>query len=366
VRGVLSVLLAVALTLAGGCASVSYVAQAAWGQARVLAARRPVACVIDDPRTAPELRSQLELIRELRAFAAGQLAMGPVRGFEDYAELGRHYAVWNVVAAPEFSLEARQWCFPVAGCVSYRGYFARESAERFAAELATAQLDTTVYGVAAYSTLGWFDDPVLDTWVNRDEAALAALVFHEFAHQLLYVPDDTEFSESFARTVEREGVRRWFARSGRAEALAEYLRARAVEGEFDALLADARARLEALYVQPFAAAEMRARKAAVLEALRADYAARSRAWPEGLRFDGWMSVPLNNARLASVGNYERWGVAMTQLLAEEGGELAPFYAAARELARLGPDARRARLLALEAAANMAPPAPGTAHEENPP
>lgn len=364
-RGVLTAVVAVALALAAGCSSVSYVAQAAWGQTRVLAARRPLDRVIADPHTAPELRGQLELISQLRAFAAGPLAMGDVRGFEDYAALGRSHAVWNVVATPEFSLRPLNWCFPVAGCVSYRGYFARDAAERFAAGLARRGLDTHVYGVAAYSTLGWFEDPVLDTWVRRDEAALAALVFHEFAHQLVYAPDDTDFSESFARVVEREGVRRWFTEAGRADALAEYRRAQAVDAEFNAMLASARARLEALYLLPLAAPLMRERKAAEFAALRAEYAARSAAWPAELRFDAWMRAPLNNARLASVASYERWGGAMEELLVQARGELGTFYGQARALARLGTAERQARLLALEAAANMARPSPGMPHEETP-
>jgi len=240
------------LALPAGCASVSYLGQAAWGQARVLAARRPLERVIADPRTQPSLRTQLALVRDLRAFAATDLAMTGVSGFADYAALGRDYAVWNVVATPEFSLRPLSWCFPVAGCVAYRGYFGRAAAERQAVVLARQGFDTHVYGVAAYSTLGWFDDPVLDTWVRRPESALAALLFHELAHQLVYAPHDTAFSESFARVVEREGVRRWFARSGREAQTASWLREQAVVAQFNALLAAARTRLEALYVQPLA------------------------------------------------------------------------------------------------------------------
>jgi predicted aminopeptidase len=364
VRGVLIVALALALALTAGCASVSYLGQAAWGQARVLAARRPLERVIADPRTDPGLRTRLELVRDLRVFAATDLAMRDASGFEDYAALRRDFAVWNVVATPEFSLRPLSWCFPVAGCVAYRGYFGRAAAQRQAAALARQGLDTHVYGVAAYSTLGWFDDPVLDTWVGRRESGLAALIFHELAHQLVYAPDDTAFSESFARVAEREGVRRWFARSGREAEMDAYLREQAVTAQFNALLATARTRLEALYVQPLAATQMRARKAALFTALRGDYERLSRTWPAGLRFDAWMGAPLNNARLASVASYERWAPALTQLLTEQGGDLESFYAAARALAELAPQARQARLLALERAATMAPPsAPGGAEQE---
>lgn len=363
-RGVLSVALALVLALVAGCASVSYLWQAAWGQARVVAASEPLERVIDDPHTEPALRARLVLVREARVFAVTDLAMRDAAGFEDYAALRRDFAVWNVVATPEFSLRPLSWCFPVAGCVAYRGYFGHAAAQRQATALARQGLDTHVYGVAAYSTLGWFDDPVLDTWVGRRESALVALIVHELAHQMVYAPDDTAFSESFARVVEREGVRRWFARSGRDAEMDAWLREESVTAQFNALLATARTRLEALYVQPLAATEMRARKAVLFTGLRADYERLSHTWPEGLRFDAWMAAPLNNARLASVASYERWAPALTQLLAEQGGELESFYAAARALAALAPPAREARLLALERAATMAPPsAPGGAEQE---
>ncbi len=335
------------LALPAGCASVSYLGQAAYGQAQVLAAREPLERVIDDPLTEPALRARLVLVRDLRAFAVTELAMREASGFEDYAALRRDFAVWNVVATPEFSLRPLTWCFPVAGCVAYRGYFGRDAAQRQGAALALQGLDTHVYGVAAYSTLGWFDDPVLDTWVHRRESALAALIFHELAHQLVYAPDDTAFSESFARVVEREGVRRWFARSGRDAEMDAWLREQSVTAQFNALLATARTRLAELF-----------------DGLRADYQRLSHTWPEGMRFDAWMAAPLNNARLASVASYERWTPALTQLLQEHGGELEPFYGAARALAELTPQAREARLLALERAATMAPPsAPGGAEQE---
>ena len=354
------------LALPAGCASVSYLGQAAYGQAQVLAAREPLQRVIDDPHTEPALRARLELVRDLRAFAVTELAMREASGFEDYAALRRDFAVWNVVATPEFSLRPLTWCFPVAGCVAYRGYFGRDAAQRQGAALARQGLDTHVYGVAAYSTLGWFDDPVLDTWVHRRKSALAALIFHELAHQLVYAPDDTAFSESFARVVEREGVRRWFARSGREAQLDAWLHEEAVSAQFNALLASARTRLEALYVQPLAPEQMRARKAELFAGLRADYERLSHTWPEGMRFDAWMAAPLNNARLASVASYERWTPALTQLLQEHGGELESFYGAARALAVLAPAAREARLLALERAATMTPPpVPDGAQQESP-
>lgn len=337
-------LLLVALLV--GCDSVGYLGQAAWGQARLVAARRDLQAVIADPGTPAALAAQLKRIAALRAFALGELGMHGVHGFDTFVVTGRSHAVWNVVAAPEFSVVPLAWCFPIAGCVSYRGYFARADAERFAASLHSRGLDATVYGVAAYSTLGWFSDPVLDTWVMRRERALAALVFHELAHQMVYVPGDTAFSEAFARVVEREGVRRWLQASGQPEGFAIYLEEQAADREFAELIGRARERLRALYAEPLEASAMRSRKQRVFEELRAEYARERERWPTDHRFDGWMGQPLDNARLASVANYEQQVPALQALLAELGGNLQAFYAAARELAELDPAAREARLAAL--------------------
>jgi predicted aminopeptidase len=339
-RRALALLLA---ALLAGCDSVGYLGQAAWGQARLVAARRELHAVIADPATPATLVAQLKRVEALRAFATGELGMREVRGFDTFVVTGRSHAVWNVVAAPEFSVVPLSWCFPVAGCVNYRGYFARAEAERFAASLHARGLDATVYGVAAYSTLGWFSDPVLDTWVMRRERALAALVFHELAHQLVYAAGDTAFSESFARVVEREGVRRWLQAAGRMDDYHAYLEEQAADREFAELLGRTRERLRALYAESLEAAAMRSRKQHVFEELRAEYTEVRERWPADYRFDGWMAQPLDNARLASVANYEQQVPALQALLAAKGGNLEAFYVAARELAALEPAAREARL-----------------------
>ena len=350
-RGVLLASIAMALS---GCESMSYLGQAAWGQAQLVAARQPLERVLDDPATDATLREKLRKVSELRAFARQSLGMEKTRGFDTFVATGREFVVWNVVASGEFSVAATSWCFPVAGCVNYRGYFERARADRFAAKMARRSFDTHVYGVAAYSTLGWFADPVLDTWVGRGEPALAALVIHELAHQLVYASDDTEFSESFARVVEREGVRRWLAREGRDAAYADYLREQQIDAQFFALLMATREQLALLYQQPLAVSLMRERKKSVLEELRNEYARVSASWPAHLRFDGWMRAPLNNARLASLANYQRWVGAFEHLLLEHEGNLPAFYSAARALAELPASRREARLLALAHAATMMP------------
>jgi predicted aminopeptidase len=342
-RRALALLLA---ALLAGCDTVGYLGQAAWGQARLVVARHELDAVIRDPTTPATLAAQLQRVETLRAFATGQLGMRGVRGFDTFVATGRSHAVWNVVAAPEFSVVPLSWCFPIAGCVSYRGYFARAAAEGFAASLHARGFDATVYGVAAYSTLGWFSDPVLDTWVMRRERALAALVFHELAHQLVYASGDTAFSESFARVVEREGLRRWLQAAGRTDDYAAWLDEQAADREFAELLGRARERLRALYAESLEAQAMRVRKQRVLAELRAEYADMREHWPADHRFDAWMGQPLDNARLASVANYEQQVPALQALLAAKGGNLEAFYAAARELAALEPLAREARLAAL--------------------
>ena len=352
------VVLAAAILVLPGCEGAAYLGQAAWGQARLIIARQPIEALLADPRTDATLRARLERVQALRAFATRDLGMAAAGGFTRYAATGREYAVWNVVAAPEFSVQPLSWCFPVAGCVSYRGYFRRQAAERFAERLAGEGYETRVYGVAAYSTLGWFDDPVLDTWVMRPERQLAALVLHELAHQLVYAPGDTAFSESFARVVEREGVRRWLAATGREADYADYLSELEVDRQFAGLLSGARERLAAVYAGPLDAPRKRAAKQHEFERLRADYAQLSAHWPVGYRYDRWMAAPLDNARLATVTNYEQWVPALEALLRESNGDLVGFYAAAATIAALAEPQRAARLDAL--AASDTAGRPGTA------
>lgn len=353
-RAARALALVAALHALTGCEGVTYLGQAALGQARLIVARRPIGDVLSDTATPQAIRRQLETVQALRQFARSDLGMTQVRGFTRYAATGRQYAVWNVVAAPEFSVQPLSWCFPIAGCVSYRGYFSRDAADAFAAGLTREGYETLVYGVTAYSTLGWFDDPVLDTWVMRGDRQLAALVFHELAHQIVYAPGDTAFSEAFARVVEREGVRRWLAATGRDDQYADYLAELDVDRQFAALLADARARLEAIYAGSDDDAARRAAKRLVFDSLRADYARRSAGWPARYRYDRWMAQPLDNARLATVANYEQRVPALEALLHGDGDDLVAFYASAAAIAGLPQAERVARLDALAAATPLQP------------
>ena len=314
-------LLASAGALAG-CETLAYYGQAAAGQLAISAQARPVAQVLADADVAPVLKERLRLASELRDYAVRVLKLPDSGAYRSYADLERPYALWNVVAAPEFALEPVQSCFPIAGCVAYRGYFDRSGAERHGAARRADGYDVVVYGVPAYSTLGWFDDPLLSTFIDYPDAELARLLFHELAHQVAYVKDDSSFNESFAVVVEREGLRRW-----RGVPAAAHRR------EFEELVLGLRSKLRALYASRLAPDEMRRRKREALEALR--------PWLERMR--GFESVEPSNAVLASFGTYTQKVPAFERLLAEAGGDLERFYARVRELALLPRAERDARL-----------------------
>jgi predicted aminopeptidase len=316
-----------------GCETLAYYGQAAAGQLAISAAARPVAKVLADPDVPPALKERLRTARELRDYATRELGLPDGGAYRSYAELDRPYALWNVVAAPEFAFEPVQSCFPIAGCVAYRGYFDRQDAERYAATQRAAGYDVVVYGVPAYSTLGWFDDPLLSSFIDYRDAELARLVFHELAHQVAYVKDDSAFNESFAVVVEREGLRRWLRDTGRESAQAERAATDARRREFEQLMAELRARLQALYAMPLAPAEMRRRKREALEALR----------PWLARMRGFESAEPSNAVLASFATYTQKVPAFERLLAAAGGDLERFYARVRELARLPRAERDAQL-----------------------
>jgi len=318
--------LALALALSG-CETLGYYAQAISGHLDLMSRTRPVAELLADPQVPPALRERLEFAQRIRDFASRELKLPDNGSYRGYADLGRPFAVWNVVATPEFSLEPVRACFPVAGCVSYRGFFDRTAAEDHARRLRAAGHDVYLYGVLAYSTLGRFDDPLLSTFIHRSEVELAGLIFHELAHQVAYAHDDTTFNESFAVAVEREGLRRWLR--GRDAELARLAAAQARAAEIEALMQAARERLAALYREPLAPDLMRSRKHAALAVLKAALAAHPR----------YRDLEPNNAVLAAHAAYTRLVPRFERLLAEEGGDLARFYERVRRLAALEPAAR---------------------------
>ena len=323
-----------------GC-SAGYLLQAAHGQWQLLRARQPIGRLIAARDTDATLRRRLELVREARDFATRELALPDNRSYRSYSALGRPYVVWNVVAAPEFAIVPLHWCFPIAGCIAYRGYFREANARRFAEQLRLRGHDTLVAGVSAYSTLGRFADPVLDTMLRYGDLELVGTIFHELAHQLVYVKNDTEFNESFAMSVERAGVARWLAAHDRLPELGDYRLRQQQQAQIVALLAAGRAQLATLYAGPLAPGPMRARKQELLGQITT--AVRDYTQSQGVRsgYDAWLDAGLNNAHLASVATYFDCVPGFEQLLASHSGDFGAYYAAVRALARGPATGRRA-------------------------
>jgi len=347
----LSALVGIALLGAslGGCGS-SYYWQASMGHLKLMNQRRPVADIVSDPTTPESVRAKLDVATVALGFAHATLGLPENGSYTSYADTGRSYVVWNVVAAPEFALQPRTWCFPVAGCVSYRGYFDATRAQAFADGLAVEGDDTFVGGVAAYSTLGRFEDPLLNTMIDYSDTQLAGLIFHELAHQLLYVQDDSAFNEGFASFVEQHGVRRWLdARAGAAESC-RYVRLLDRRAAVVGLLTDYRSRLDALYAQDMGAAEMRAIKATVFAELLVAYRDLRGEWPEPPYFDRWFDGELNNARLVALATYDDYVPAFAVLFADANKVLDEFYQRAFELAQLETEERGAAMRELGARA----------------
>jgi predicted aminopeptidase len=332
--------------LVSGCANVSYYFQSVSGQLDVWRRERPIEDVIADPATAQALKDRLARVLDIRSFASREVGLPDNASYRRYADLGRPYVVWNVFAAPEFSVQPLQSCFLFAGCVSYRGYFLREEAERYSAGLEAQGHDIYIGGVPAYSTLGYFADPVLNTFVHYPEAEIARLIFHELAHQVAYARDDTVFNESFAVAVEQEGVRRWLARGGDTKQREQFERGRRARAEFASLVLKHRERLDALYRARLAPDAMRVRKREILAELEAEYGSLKSQWGEYSGHDRWFASKPNNAQLASVVAYSQLVPAFEALLAREGGNLSGFYAAVKSLAALPKDERDVRLAAL--------------------
>ncbi len=322
----------------------TYLLQAAQGQWQLMRKRQPIERVVADAGTDAALKLRLQLVQDARDFATTALQLPDNRSYRSYAVLDRPYVVWNVVAAPEFSLQPKRWCFPITGCIAYRGYFREQNARRYADTLQRQGYDVLVAGVAAYSTLGRFADPVLDTMMRYGDLDLVGTIFHELAHQLLYVKHDSEFNEAFAMTVEQEGLARWLAARGRSAELAAYQQRRAQQQDMMRLFDHGRTGLATLYsttaAQPVA--QRREAKQQKMEEITATV--RSYQQQHGVRsgYDAWLQAGLNNAHLVSIGTYFECVPGFQKLLAEHEGDLPAFYEAARALGR-GPDAARRAL-----------------------
>ena len=302
--------------------------------------RRPLAQLIADPETDPRLLEQIRQVVEIREFASRRLGLPDNNAYRSYTRLDRPYVVWNVIATPEFSLQPVQWCFLIVGCLPYRGYFDRDTAVRFADRLKTRGYDVHSGGVSAYSTLGWFDDPVLSTMLNRGITDSARIIFHELAHQHIYIKNDTDFNEAFAESVAQIGVNLWLSANGNGEERARYERDQRHEQEFFRLVLAYKTRLTELYRSALSADEKRGRKSAIFKQMTQDYYAIRSAWGADHSYDNWFDEGLNNARLATVLTYRDLVPAFMALYQASGRDLSSFYRRVGELARCPPSRRK--------------------------
>ena len=313
------------------CSSVSYYWEKIQGHAEILDQQRPLQDVIDDPETAPEIKQRLINVQAARNFASKELLLPDNNSYRNYADIGRDYVVWTVVATPPYSVKAEQWCFLFVGCLSYRGYFSRQTAEEFANELKQQGKDVYVAGTKAYSTLGWFDDPLLNTMLYKNEAYRVGIIFHELAHQKMYVEDDTDFNEAFATTVEQQGVKRWFLLKGNKPKYKKYLLAKKRDEQFKQLLLDTKEQLKNLYAKKLDNTQMQNQKQQVFKDLQQRYQQYKSKWNNYSGYDKWMSQDLNNAHLALVATYNDLIPAFRGLFKAVNNDFKMFYKQVNEL-----------------------------------
>jgi predicted aminopeptidase len=360
-----SVTLLLLLPLMGGCTAAGYYWQGIRGQFDLLERARPIPDVLATSED-PALKRKLERVLAIREYASRELALPDNRSYRTYTDLGRRFVLWNVFAAPELSLEPRQWCFPIAGCVNYRGYFDEAAARTEASRFAATGDDVYVGGVPAYSTLGYFNDPMLSSVIRYPDTEVARLIFHELAHQVAYAKDDTVFNESFAVTVEEEGVGRWLAAQNDPALTAQFNTSQRYRDGFRTLIGQTRSELLRLYTSRASDDEKRAGKAAAFAAMRVSYEALKKDWGGFAAYDGWFAAGPNNANLAAVGLYTQKVPEFHALLAVESGDLRRFYTRVKALAALPKGERDSALAAAVATNRTAATTPSRAPLSQPP
>jgi predicted aminopeptidase len=326
-----------------GCTNLPYYAQAVDGQMEILSKVQPISAIVADPNTDRTLKNTLARVILLRKFASRTLKLPDNGSYMNYADLKRPYVVWNVYATPEFSIKLKEWCFVGAGCVEYRGFFSKEKADHFAEELRNKGYDVHVGGIRAYSTLGWFDDPVLNTFIGFSEIQLARLIFHELAHQIVYVQDDTEFNESFATMVELEGTRRWLASNGTSEQQDTFDAGQRRELIFTELVLKYRERLKKLFSSVANDSEKRIYKSYILSELRREFSQLKADNKELSSYDQWFELQMNNALLSTISTYTKHIPEFRSLLTRQGGDMELFYGAVRGIGKLTKSARHSAL-----------------------
>ncbi len=304
------------------------------GQTALLWHRKDIALILTDTDTDESIKKKLLLVTNLLDYAESELGLPVGDSYSSYVETGKTHIVWNVFAAPEFSLQMKSFCYPIVGCVSYRGYFDEHRANQYAATLKDQGYDVFVGGVAAYSTLGWFSDPVLDTILRRSEVNIARLLFHELAHKIVYLPGDTQFNESFAVAVEDLALKRWLVDRGDEISYENYLLSRTRRAEVLALVKETRERLDEIYSDDEPDVEKRHQKDIALQELRAAYKKQQSLWGGATDYEHWMNSEINNAKLGTFADYNGWVAAFQQILMQNQGDIGKFTDAVEQLSRL--------------------------------
>lgn len=345
--GMASLFVLLAAMLLNGCAGFDYYSQAVSGQIGLDYRARPVIDVLSAPDTPGSIAERLRWAMQIRDFASHTLQLPDNASYRNYVDLQRPYVLWNVVAAPEFSLTARSECFPFAGCVAYRGFFSRQQAGQYADTLRHQGHDVWLYGISAYSTLGWLDDPLLNTFIHHGNVAMARLMFHELAHQQVYVKDDSGFNEAFATAVELEGTRQWLAQFGTQAQQQQMQQTQQRQKHFQQWLLGYRQQLQQLYASSITDIEKRAAKARLMQALAADYRKMQQQWQGYAGYEHWFQPLPNNAHFASLATYHQWVPAFHHLFEEHAGDWAGFYQSVRKLAKMPREQRQQRLMQLQ-------------------
>ncbi|MDM8561112.1 aminopeptidase [Candidatus Parabeggiatoa sp. HSG14] len=331
---ILCFFLTLCLSLLNGCSNVAYYSQAIGGQWDIFKRSQPIDSILTNEMTPTLLKQQLTNVLKIRAFASEVLHLPENQSYTYYADLERPFVVWSVFATPAFSFEPKQWCFVVVGCMSYRGYFSEADAQQLATKLRAQNYDVYVAGVPAYSTLGWFDDPVLNTMLRWSQTQIAGLIFHELAHQKLYISDDTAFNEAFATAVEYIGIERWLTRYGTSHDIAEYQQSQQRQAEFIELVLTTRNHLQHIYQQNESPKQKQAAKILAFDTLRTHYTELKKRWNGYAGYDHWFSQDLNNAKLLSVVTYQDLVPAFQILLSQQDGDLLAFYKKIEQLGKL--------------------------------
>lgn len=313
------------VSVTSGCSTIEYYTQSVKGQFEIIQKSVPLDQLLVKRNLPEKIRTQLADVREIRNFATSDLGLPDNNSYRRYADLGREYVVWNVFASPELAMENREWCYLIIGCLGYRGYFAKNDAIKLSTELEDQGYDVFVGGVSAYSTLGWFADPVLNTMLHWDTTYLAKVIFHELAHQKVYIKNDTDFNEAFADTVALTGVERWLKKYGSPQSIAEFNQKQAREDIFVDLVLRYRKRLDVLYHSSLDDKIKLQRKNVILQEMVNEYQKVRSSWGNDTTYDTWFAMGINNAKLMAVVTYRQLVPAFKKFLQATGNNLDLFY-----------------------------------------